>query len=171
MKPIQFTGNFRLLVGHRFNSDPSIHGLGGISTSIRNTITTGVVSSTNGSKQGELDATGGIVANSGLLTVSDNDFTTGRAVIGLGDYGLISNIDFIPGVGVNATATAIAAAINLLPEFSAVANAANVTVSHVGSNEVEFLAEHYGTKTNFTLTPNTGQMTVGSPTFGAPDIT
>ena len=107
------------------------------------------------------------------LTVADNDFTTGIARLVLGDYVLLSNIDYVVGGTVNATATNLAAAINNLPEFEATANLADVDIEyHVGAaNEVEFKVFHEGTKTNFTpLTPADGFMAKGEPSVSAPRL-
>lgn len=78
--------------------------------------------------------------------------------------------------GINATssaATALAAAINALPDFTASAIGAVVTV--VGpfgpnGNNLPFSAVYSGAVQNFTLSPTTGFLTPGAPTIGAPEI-
>ena len=110
----------------------------------------------------------------GQFTVADNDFTTGRAVLVLGNYRLISNIDFIPGGAVGATATAIAAVISRLPGYEATALGAVVTVNYTmgPADEIEFQADHYGTVVNFTpFVPATEEMATGSPDIQPPVLT
>lgn len=110
----------------------------------------------------------------GQFTVADNNFTTGRAVLVLGNYRLISNIDFIPGGGVVATAAAICAAIDRLPGFDAAPLGANVVVGYYSgpADEIEFRAEHYGTVVNFTpFVPATGELLTGSPDIEPPVLT
>jgi len=110
----------------------------------------------------------------GQFTVADNNFTTGRAILVLGNYRLISNIDFIPGGGAAATALAIAAAIDRLPGFDALAAGINVVVGYYSgsADEIDFRAEHYGTVVNFTpFIPPTGEMFTGSPNIEPPVLT
>ena len=111
-------------------------------------------------------------AQTASFTVASNNFGTGRAVIRLGDYQIVAGVDYIPGAGVNATATAVAAAIDALPEFSAAAVVAAVNITYAGMGRVEFRAFHYGVVTNFTpLVPTTGYMTFGTPAIAAPTFT
>jgi len=109
----------------------------------------------------------GIVSASGSFTVNDNDFTTGRAEIVLGDYTLVSNVDFYPGVGVADTADNIVTAIHgILPGFQADRLGAVVTVYYDdgSANDVDFRVVHHGEKVNFnTLSPSTGFLQLGSP--------
>lgn len=109
----------------------------------------------------------------GQLTVVDNDFTTGRAVIALGNFRLISNIDFIPGAGAPQTALAIAAAIDRLPGYDGAVVGPAVVVGYLSgpADEITFKVEHYGANTNFTVMPTTGQMMVGSPDIEPPLLT
>lgn len=110
----------------------------------------------------------------GTFTVADNNFTTGRAVLVLGEFRLISNIDFIPGGGAAATATAIAAAISRLTGYAAVPVGANVIVSYGSgpADQIDFKAEHYGTHTNFTtFVPADGILAFGSPDIEPPLLT
>ena len=107
------------------------------------------------------------------LTVADNDFSTGIARLILGDYELISALDYVIGGGVNATATNLAAAIDALTEFSAVPTAAVVDIQYHGgaANEVDFKVVHEGTQTNFTpLVPADGMMIRGGPSVSAPRL-
>jgi len=115
-----------------------------------------------------------IPAASGTFTVADNDFTTGRVELIIGKYKLLNYIDYTPGAGAAATATAIAATISNLPGYSASALGADVTVYYEAgpANQVDFKAIHYGSKTNFTpFSPSNGYLAVGSPFAGAPLIT
>ena len=144
-------------------------------TPSRTAVTLGAMSRNGRRSNGRVSdsALGGTPVN-GTFVVADNDFSTGRAVIHVGDYEVVSNVDFAPGVGVNQTATAVAAAINRLPGFAAVAAVATVSVTWSDGpfDEVDFYALHFGTHTNFTpFTPATGLMAVGRPTIVAPLIT
>jgi|SaaInlLV_10m_DNA_4_1040232.scaffolds.fasta_scaffold01534_3 hypothetical protein len=170
--------NFTMLVGHKDGpSDPSRNG-GGAPALIRNTISLATIRTQGGKFQNGamVDASPlapPVAGSSGTFTVNDNDFTTGPAVLVLGSYKLTSYVDYTPGGGVAATATAIAAAISRLTGMSATANVAVVAVVWEGgpNDEVEFRAQHYGSKTNFnTFTPNIlpGFMGSGFPVVGAP---
>lgn len=76
--------------------------------------------------------------------------------------------------GVNAasnTATALAAAIDALPGFSAVAVGATITVTGpfgLDGDKQEFTASYRGAIQNYTLTPTTGFMTGAEPFIGPP---
>jgi len=110
----------------------------------------------------------------GTLQVANNDFTTGRAVIVLGNFRLISNIDFITGGAPALTAIAIAAAIERLPGYDAVAVGPGVVIGYTAgpADEIDFKVEHYGTITNFTpLVPADGQLAQGSPDIEPPRLT
>lgn len=105
------------------------------------------------------------------LTVADNDFTTGRALLYLGEYTLIPHVDYTPGAGVNATATALAAAIDLLPQYTAQAVGAVVSITSTLQpvEQVVFRVGYEGTIENFTpLVPATGYMAPGNPRISAP---
>ena len=112
------------------------------------------------------------VAASGTLTVISNDFTD-AAVVYLGPYTITSNVDFTPGGNVNATATAIAGAINGLEGFTASALGAVVTVSGpfglVGGDQV-FRALFEGAFINYTLSPTNGYLSGAEPYIGPPDL-
>lgn len=111
----------------------------------------------------------GTAAATASFTVADNDFTTGRAPIQLGPHVLNAGLDYIPGIGLNDTASNIRAAINALPGFGAAGALAVISVTGPkGPDPVTFVIKHLGTKTNFTaITPNTGFMTPGT-TVSAP---
>jgi hypothetical protein len=108
-------------------------------------------------------------AKTATLTVADNDFSTGTAIITLGDYTLTSNVDYAVDAVLANTASNIAAAITALPGFQATALAGVVTILYtIGPADlVDFSVVYYGTKTNFTLTPTDGLMGNGGPHFGA----
>ena len=115
----------------------------------------------------------GVAGQTGSLTVANNNFTLPAHVI-LGEYTLISSIDFTPGVGVNQTATALAAAISRLPGFQAVAVLAVVSITYDSPQvEVPFRVWHTSALvTNFTpLVPTGGTLTTGVPQVGSPVIT
>ena len=155
-------------------TDPTIPGVAGSPLPIRRTVQSGNISSEGGKAiVGRMDNGAGLAPTpaTGSFTVANNNFATGRAVLVMGDYRLISNIDYIPGAGVNATATSVAAAINRLPGFDAVAVAAEVQVTWAEGpvDEVDFRAIHQGTVVNFTpFAPATGFLLVGRPVITSP---
>lgn len=107
-------------------------------------------------------------ASTGTVTVADNDFTA-EAVLYLGPYTLVSGIHWTPGGSVGASATALAAAIDNLPEYSASPSGADVEIegpkgpSGIG---LSFTAYFKGSIENYTLDPATGELTPGGPTIG-----
>jgi len=110
----------------------------------------------------------------GQFTVANNNFGTGRAVLVIGNYRLISNIDFIPGGGAPATAAAIAVAIGRLPGFAAIPAGADVLVGYQSgpADEISFRAEHYGTVINFDpFVPANELLAAGSPNIEPPALT
>ena len=126
-------------------------------------------------QHGKMNLVGATVAPAtGSLTVANNDFSTGRAEIRLGNFRLTSNVDFVPGINVQATAVVIAAAISRLFGFAATAPGAgvvNIQYQSGPADRIQFEVIHYGTITNFTpLDPTTGILTYGSPAVGAPDV-
>lgn len=173
----RFGGTFatRLVRTYPHGTDPALPGLIGMPTPIRNTVRFGVITGEGGSfKNGWMNAGfAGVTPSTGQFTVADNDFTTGITLLVLGEYQLIANVDYIPGVGVNATATAVAAAIARLPGFGATANGADVEVTWEGPiDEVDFYSIHYGIIENFTpFVPATGFLGMGRPSISAPQIT
>lgn len=107
------------------------------------------------------------------LEVADNDFTTGTAEIVLGEYTLISNVDYLVGGTTGATATNIAAAIDNLPQYSAIAAGSVVEITREPPLErVDFFVRHNGSITNFTnLVPDARLMDSGSPDVSPPILT
>ncbi len=86
------------------------------------------------------------------LTVVSNVFAGDSARLYVGPFVLVSYVHYIPGAGVAATATALAAAIDALPGYDAVAVGADVTVEGpVGALGVQlrFYAEYTGGEKNF----------------------
>jgi len=116
--------------------------------------------------------TGAPAASTGQVVVANNDFTTGQAILTLGDYEIINGLQYAPGGTTDLTAAALAAAIDNLDEFSAVAVASTVTITGPLGPEGDavFKVLYTGTVTNFTLTPTDGTLTVGGPTLAAPQI-
>ena len=165
----------RLVRTYPHGTDPAVQGLLGHPMPIMNTVRFGIIGGPGGKPiHGNMHTDApGVAQVNGQFTVADNDFTTGLAVLVLGEYRVISNIDFIPGVGVNDTAIAVAAAISRLPGFSATPTAAVVAVTWDGTIDVvDFYALHYGTKVNFTpFIPASGEMAMGRPAILAPEVT
>jgi hypothetical protein len=166
---------FNLLVGtHPYGSQPNTNVNAPF---VRKTVTTQVIQTdkdaVNTNARMGLSGWGIDTPAYGSLTVLDNDFSTGEVIIQLGNYQLISYIDFQPGVSVNATATAIASAISRLPGYSANAGGAVVVVIYdVGTaDQIEFTVLQLGSKVNLgNLTPNNGLLAVGSPCVQPPII-
>jgi hypothetical protein len=91
----------------------------------------------------------------GVVTVANNTFAPGSASLFVGPFELAANRDFIAGGGVNATATAIAAAIDNLPGYDAAAVAADITVTGplgVAPASLAFSATYRTSTRNFTFT-------------------
>jgi len=112
--------------------------------------------------------TGGIVPDApkptlqGVITVDDNDFSTGQAQVTVGERTIVAGLDYLVGGSVDATATNLAAVLDAIPGISAAAVGPDVTVDvpyMIG--QVDFLTFHLGTITNFLLSPTTGSL---SPT-------
>ncbi len=166
--------SFTTLVGtYPHGTDPSIPGLAGMPNPIRNTFRSGNVMSQGGIfRVGNPEtARTGVAGATAAITVANNDFTTGLAVLSLGYHKIVSRIDFIPGAGVNDTAAEIATAVNRLPGFSATSDAAVVSIVWEGPlDEVLLDVSHYGTATNFTVSPTDRKFAVGSPRIGPPEI-
>lgn len=118
---------------------------------------------------------GAIARPSGVVTVADADFSTGNTLLQIGVFEIQEGIHFAADpLSVNNTATALAEAIARLPGYSATAVAADVTIEGPAdhdSSQITFTVRHYGTIVNLTLSPTTGLLTAGSPTFGAPGLT
>jgi hypothetical protein len=117
----------------------------------------------------------------GDITVLDNDFSKGRAVLTLGPFEIVSNIHYLPGASTTLTATALAAVISRLPGWAASSVGPVVTAEFVDdtSSEIPFKVLHDDTAEgsvgagieNLGLNPTTGFLTPGSPTVGPPVIT
>lgn len=117
--------------------------------------------------------TGTPSGSTGQLVVADNDFTTGMAILTLGDYEIVNGEQYTPGGTTDLTAAAIAGAIDNLDGFSAIAVASTVTITGpLGPNGdfIDFKVLYSGTVENFTLTPDDGTLTVGGPTLAGPQI-
>lgn len=122
--------------------------------------------------QGNLQYTAGTTPAGATATVlvANNDFSL-PAVLYLGDYTITSGEDFTVGAGVAGTATALAAAIDGLPGFTAAAVVATVTITGPtgpGGNFVVCTARYGGEIKNYTLNPTSGMMSSGQPVFGPP---
>lgn len=116
--------------------------------------------------------TGSYVRASVDVTVVDNDFSD-AATLFIGDYTFTSGVDFVVGGGVNATATALAAAIDGINGYAAAAVGPVVTVTAPpgpNGNNVFADAEYTGTVQNYTLSPSTWYMSGGEPYIGPPGI-
>jgi hypothetical protein len=106
----------------------------------------------------------------GAVTLADNDFTS-QAELMLGDYRILSKVDFAIGATKADTATSIASFINTLPGFTASSSGGLAPVITITWKEpagkVVFRALHRGAKVNFTpLSPTTGFLGGGSPYAG-----
>ena len=155
-------------------TDPSIPGPMGSPLPLRHTTTAGVLRA-----EGCQNVVGRMFIRAGLqpfpangmFTVANNDFSE-RVVLHLGEHKLISNIDFTPGVNVNATATAVANAINgIASGFLATVLGPVVGVQWGNGpiDEVDFRAVHHGAITNFTpFAPADGFLQAGRPSMAAP---
>jgi len=97
--------------------------------------------------------------------------TGGESTIHLGENTITSGIDWTPVNGnANASATALAAAIDGLAGYTAVALGANITITGpTGPSEIAVSVVYEGSGGNFTLTPNTSVIS-GTPTLGPPTI-
>lgn len=160
---------FKMLVGVSRPGDPSGNGPNPNPVPIRQTHTMGVGQMGRKRFQAGMEA-GGKTAGTSTITVSSNDFNTGRALLILGDYRFESTVDFAVGGSANATAGNIANLINTLPGYTAGAVGPVVTVSWSGLGEVEFRAEHHGSIQNFTLAPTNDLLTQATPSPGAPTV-
>jgi len=116
----------------------------------------------------------GIQPETASLLVANNDFSGGRVEIILGDFAVISGVDYAIGATAILTAANIAAAITNLTGFTAI-NDGSATVSiwfDIGTAHViDFNVHHYGIVENLTtITPTDGEMALGSPAPGPVDI-
>jgi len=91
----------------------------------------------------------------GTVTVVSNTFSGDSAHLRVGQFTLVSNVHFTPGGGVDATATALAAAITLLPGYSALAVGPLITIQGPAGAlglDLRLEAEYLGGAKNYTLT-------------------
>lgn len=116
----------------------------------------------------------GIQPETASFLVANNDFSTGRVEIILGDFTLISGVDFAIGASTILTAANIATAITNLTGFTAINDGtATVTITFdIGTAHIiDFRINQYGTVVNMTtLTPDNNYMALGSPAPGPVDI-
>ena len=112
--------------------------------------------------------TGATAASGGVVTVDSATFT-GPTSIRLGQYLLTTNEQFtVDPADTGNTATALAAAIDALTEYSASAVGDDVTIvgpSGPNANNIVFRAEGVA-PANFTLVPNHGNLTGAAPIKG-----
>lgn len=86
------------------------------------------------------------------VTVANNTFSGDSARLFVGPYTIVSNVHFTPGGGVNATATALAAAVDALPEYTAAAVGAVVTVQGpISGLSLRFQAEYVAGNKNYSF--------------------
>lgn len=107
------------------------------------------------------------------VNVAANAMSPGETVLRLGDYILVSGVDFVPVVGnSNDTATAIAAAISALDGYTATANAADVSVVWTGfMGRRMFEVSQRGDVSHVTLiSPADGLMAFGAVGPAAPQL-
>ena len=110
------------------------------------------------------------VGASGTVEVISNVFTA-DATLYLGEFTITSNDDYTPGGTTALTATALGAAIDALPGFSASVLLSTITITGPfgpNGNDVLFEAIYTGSVQNFTLTPAEGFLASGEPVIGPP---
>jgi len=106
----------------------------------------------------------------GVVTVADNDFSTGLCELTIGPYTFRGGVDYAIGAALANTAINLAAAITNIPELTAVAVGADVTIDHpYGLDPVEFSVLHTGTHANLVLVPAQGWL-VPSSRLLDPDV-
>lgn len=102
------------------------------------------------------DASAGIpVRPTAALEVVSNTFAGNSALLAVGPFTLVSHVHFVPGGGVAATATALAAAISALPGYTATPAGAVVTVQGPRGAlgiQVQFSAKYTGGEANYRFT-------------------
>ena len=169
------SGGFTQLLGtHEFGADPSHNNPFFQAPPGRGAVLQGNVLDEQGLGLNAALEEAAYTGQTATITVANNDFTTGRALLYLGDLVIISGLHFLQGAGVNNTATNLAAFINGIPGWTAPApGAAVVTVTYGGppTDDVRFEAEYHGTITNYTLAPTTRFLTNGTPALVAPVFT
>lgn len=167
-------GGFTLHVQtYPYGTDPTRAGIWGKPPPLRSTVTLGPIHDAKGAFANGMMVTPitGYVPATGSFVVADNTFPAVAELL-IGDYRLLNNFDYAIGVGVNQTATNIAAAISRLPNFSASAVGATVTVRcFQQADEVVFKAIHHGAVVSFDTFTGNGFLTRGVPQAGAPVLT
>jgi len=116
----------------------------------------------------------GIANATASITVSDNDFSTGTAVLTLDGNEILAGTHFTVGASASDTATNLAAVINALDGFIATSAAALVSVvgpTGPDGGNIILKSIYLGSITNYTLSPTTGYMAAGGPLVGPPEIT
>ena len=116
--------------------------------------------------------TGSPTPQTASFLVASNVFTE-RAEILLGEYTLVSNIDYLVAGTTALTAAAISAAIDRLPGYTATPNGSTVDITREPPlAQVDFRVLHHGAVENFTtLVPAEGLMNPGAPVVGPPLLT
>jgi hypothetical protein len=160
---------------HPYGTDPTVPGLLGSPLPLRHTTTCGPIRLDRQFIIARMNEDPlGINPQQCTFLVANNDFSTGRAILHLGDHRLISGVDFEIGLNVNATATNIIAAVNrlgggLAAAAGAVPNGVVVTIDDQPISKVDCRVVHYGTIVNFTtFDPDDGFMAGGRPEITAP---
>lgn len=106
-----------------------------------------------------------------VVTVASNTFTS-KATLVVGPYLVSSGVDFTPGGSVNDTATALAAAIDGLPGFSAAAVADEVTIEGSCNPSTFYVSAIYaGSVKNFDILPSNNFSGRGEPYLGPISVT
>jgi len=112
------------------------------------------------------------VGATGTITVGNNSFAADATLL-LGSFTVTSGDDFAVGGTLALTAVALATAINNLPDFTATALVAVVTVTGpfgLEGNSLRFEAEYAGSVQNYVLSPTVGTLGTGEPVIGPPTI-
>ena len=111
--------------------------------------------------------TGASSASSGTITVDSITFS-GPTSIRLGQYVLVTDQQFAVGLTAAATATNLAAAIDALPEYSATAvgDDVNITGPTGPSGATTIFRAEGADPYHFTLSPDHGNLSGGSPSIG-----
>ena len=165
---------FNMVVGtHPYGSQPETNVNAPF---VRKTVTTQVVQTDKGAvdRNARMGLTSGTYTPArGSFAVLDNDFSTGIVIIQLGDYQLISYIDFQPGAKEDETASNIADAISTLAGYSARAGGAEIRVEYDcgTADQIEFRVLQLGDVENLgKFEPSNGLLAVGSPCVQPPTI-
>lgn len=165
----QIWPRFRKIVAGRFGSDPSRGDNGSV---LRSTIKEAVFSIKG--QAFNIGVKNGIkTSGTNTITVDDNDFSTGKVYLYIGDSVFISGLDYMVGANAIATATNIVSAINLRVDYLTASNGGTdiITLSWVdGLGKYDFKVRHTGEIVNLILSPTTGYLAM-SDAFEAPDIT